>query len=442
MSLRSLLVALTAVAMVATVGCGGEDSGGHGGQGGGRPGGGGMPAGAGRGSASAVPVEVTPVVRRAISSFIETNGALEAENEVDIVARTSGPIVELAVEEGDLVQKGQTLARLDDREARARLEISRVTLNETRLAYERAQNLQTETLISSEEFERARSAFESASAQVEQDQIQLDYTHITAPFGGLIIARYIKFANQISSNQPLFRVSDFDPLLCPIQVPERELAKLRLGQRAYLTVEPWPGERFEARVLRISPVVDSATGTIKVTLETRPQGKLRPGMFSRVYVETDTRGNALVIPKAALSLESIGDTVYVVDGDVASRREIELGFAEGDFVEARSGIEEGDRVVVVGQDGLSDGTPIQVLQQGEAAPAPPARTAQSEGGPPGGPPGSPRGKGKGGRRFDPSQMTPEQIERAKEAMRARGMSEEQIKERLKGAWEQPQSQAQ
>ena len=175
-------------------------------------------------------------------------------------------------------------------------------------------------------------------------------------------------------------------------------------------------------------------------------GELRP---------RDTRGNALVIPKAALSLESIGDTVYVVDGDVASRREIELGFAEGDFVEARSGIEEGDRVVVVGQDGLSDGTPIQVLQQGEAAPAPPARTAQSEGGPPearraegqqgappGGPPGSPRGKGKGGRRFDPSQMTPEQIDRAKEAMRARGMSEEQIEERLKGAGEQPQSQAQ
>jgi membrane fusion protein (multidrug efflux system) len=341
------------------------------------------------------------------------------------------------------VREGQTLARLDDREARARLEISRVTLNETRLAFERAQNLQDETLISPEEYERAKSAFESARAQVEQDEIQLDYTHITAPFGGLIVTRYIKFADQIASNEPLFRVSDFDPLLCPIQVPERELSKLRQGQRAYLTVEPWPGERFEARVLRISPVVDAGTGTIKVTLETRPQGKLRPGMFSRVFVETDTRNDALVIPKAALSLESIGDTVYVVDGDVASRREIELGFAEGDFVEARSGIDEGERVVVVGQDGLSDGTPIQVLRKGEAAPAPPARTAQAgDGRPQGGPPGDMRGKGKGGRRFDPSQMTPEQLERVKENMRARGMTEEQIEERLKGAREQSRSQAQ
>ncbi|NIV50169.1 MAG: hypothetical protein GWN46_26985, partial [Gammaproteobacteria bacterium] len=77
----------------------------------------------------------------------------------------------------------------------------------------------------------------------------------------------------------------------------------------------------------------------------------------------------------------IGDTVYVADGEVASRREIELGFAEGDFVEAIRGVEEGERVVVVGQDGLSDGTPIQVLEQGEAMPAPPPSMAQGRDGP-------------------------------------------------------------
>jgi len=86
-------------------------------------------------------------------------------------------------------------------------------------------------------------------------------------------------------------------------------------------VESWPGEKFEAAVLRISPVVDSATGTIKVTLEVRSPEKLRPGMFARVFVETETRSDALVIPKAALSLESIGDTVYVAEGDTASRRD-------------------------------------------------------------------------------------------------------------------------
>jgi RND family efflux transporter MFP subunit len=422
----------------------------------GGPGGGG-PWAAGGQQAAAVPVEVAVVTRRAISSYIETNGALEAVNEVDIVARTSGPIVQLTVEEGDLVRAGQTLARLDDREARARLEISRVTLNETSLAYDRAQNLQRESLISPEEYERAKAAYESAKAQVEQDEIQLDYTQIQAPFEGLIITRYVKFADQVAVNEPLFRISDFDPLWLPIQVPERELSRLRVGQRAYLTVEPWPGERFDARVLRISPVVDAATGTIKVTLETRPQGKLRPGMFARVFVETAKKDDALVIPKAALSLESIGDTVYVVDGDVASRREIELGFSEGEFIEALSGVEEGERVVVVGQDGLSDGTPIQVLEKGETLPAPTQTMANGgdrpgggagegrapgAGGPRGGPGEGMRAKGPGGRRLDPSKMTPEQLERAKEFMRARGMTEEQIEERLRRAREQSGTQTQ
>jgi membrane fusion protein (multidrug efflux system) len=396
--------------------------------------------GGGPGATSAVPVEVATVTRRPISSYIETNGTLEAENEVDVVARTSGPIIELAVEEGDKVRRDQTLARIDEREYAVQLEIARVSLNETRLAFERAQELQQNQLISPESYEQDLASYEAAKAQYEASRILLDYTHITAPFDGLIITRYVKLAEQVSTNNPLYRISDFDPLLCPIQIPERELPRLRVGQNAYLTVEPWPGERFEARVLRISPVVNSSTGTIKVTLEARSRSKLRPGMFARVFVETATRADAVVIPKAALSLESIGDTVYVADGEAASRREVDLGFAEGDFVEIVSGVSENEMVVVVGQDGLSDGTPIRILQSGLTQPVSETRTAEAAApAPPGRPPG---GKGRGGRRFDPSTMTPEQLERAKEFMRARGMTEEQIEERIRQAREQSESASQ
>jgi len=398
-----------------------------------------MPGGPGGppSAASAVPVEVAAATRRPISSYIETNGTLEAESEVDVVARTSGPIVELAVEEGDDVRRGQTLARIDEREYAVQLEIARVSLNEMQLAFERAQNLQQNQLISPENYEQALASYDAAKAQYEASRILLDYTHITAPFDGLIITRYVKLAEHVSTNNPLYRISDFDPLLCPIQVPERELPRLRVGQNAYLTVEPWPGERFEARVLRISPVVDASTGTIKVTIETRSRSKLRPGMFARVFVETATRPEAVVIPKAALSLESIGDTVYVADGEAASRREVDLGFTEGDFVEIVSGVSENELVVVVGQDGLSDGTPIRILQSEVAQPVPETRTAEAAS--PGPPPGGP---GRGGRRFDPSKMTPEQLERAKEFMRARGMTEEQIEERIRRAREQSDSASQ
>jgi membrane fusion protein (multidrug efflux system) len=434
-------VILTACSFIWVAGCSGDESEGEparSGSRGGPPGGRGRPGGPGGEPApAAVPVEVSAVAVRSIASYIETNGTLEAENEVDIVARTSGPIVEIAVEETDHVQAGRLLARIDDAELRAQLEISRVDLNEATLAYDRVQKLVHEELISVEEFEQAKARFESAKAQINGIEIQLGYTRILAPFGGLIIERYVKFAEHVSVGQPLFRIADFDPLLCPIQVPERLLSSLRKGQRAYLTVEAWPGERFDARVLRISPVVDSNTGTIKVTLQVDVLGRLRPGMFASVYVETATHEGVRVIPKAALSLDSIGDTVFVATEGTASRRDVKLGFREGDFVEVLEGVEVGEPVIVVGQDGLSNGTQIQILDapdafvQRETAPDHERAAAgderprgeRPEGGRPG---GGPRSK----RPFDPSTMTTEQLENVKARMRARGMTDEQIEERL------------
>ena len=108
--------------------------------------------------------------------------------------------------------------------------------------------------------------------------------------------------------------------------------------------------------------MDATTGTIRVTLEVQGGGKLQPGMFASVYLEVSRHDDALTIPKSALSLESLGDTVYVVNGEEAARRAIKLGYEEADIVEVVSGIGESDRVIVVGQDGLSDGTPIRILE--------------------------------------------------------------------------------
>ena len=186
------------------------------------------------------------------------------------------------------------------------------------------------------------------------------------------------------------------------------------------------------------------TGTFKVTLELRDSGRLRPGMFARVFVETETRDGVLVLPKAALSLESIGDTVYVAADGTASRREVELGFRQGDLVEVVSGVDEGELVVVVGQDGLSEGTPLQVLRgapQQVAQAETPAETApgsdtrvvkrQDAGSTPAA--GPPAGLAKGGRRERPdfANMTDEQLEQMKARMRSMGMSDEQIEARIK-----------
>jgi membrane fusion protein (multidrug efflux system) len=337
-----------------------------------------------------------------VASYIETNGALEAENEVDVVSRSSGPIVELATEEGQRLRKGDLMARIDPIEAEAQVRIAEVALDEARRSFERAKTSFEEQLISQADYDQALAAKEGAEATLVERKVQLAYTRITAPFDSIVVERSVKLADNVTPNQKLFRISDFDPLLCKIQVPEKELARLQKGQPAYLTVEAWPGERFPARVLRISPVVDAATGTIRVTLEVEARDKLRPGMFASVFLEAERHANTLTIPKAALSLESLGDTVYVLDGGVAARRPIKLGFEEADAVEVLSGLSEGERVIVVGQDGLSDGTPIQILEGPGATPRPTsARRGEAA------PGASPRPGAPAGSRNGPAARTPE-----------------------------------
>jgi len=381
-----------------------------------------------------VPVEVAAVSRQPVASYLETNGTLEAEHEVDIVARTSGPIVELAAEEGMVVRRGQLLARIDPVEARAQYEIAKVQLQEATRTYDRGKASHEAQLISDEEYEQLLAAKESAEAELHGREIVLDYTEIRAPFDAIVIERAVRRSENVQVNQRLFRISDFDPLLCRIQVPERELSRLEKGQPAWLTVEAWPEERFPAKVLRISPVVEATSGTIRVTLAVEARERLRPGMFASVFLEIDRHDSALAIPKSALSMESLGDVVYVVDGDVAARRPVDLGYEEADVVEVVSGLQESDRVIVVGQDGLSDGTPVRVLAGPGAEPPgavrAEARPGEGGSGPDqaGGPPGERTGDPRAG--FEPGKMTPEQLERVKQRMRDRGMTEEQIAERL------------
>jgi membrane fusion protein (multidrug efflux system) len=416
----------------------------------------------------AVPVQVEPVERQPISQYLETNGTLEAENEVDIVARTTGPVTEINTEEGRLVRAGQIIARIDEREARNQVAISTVARDEAKLAFDRAKSSWDDGLVSREAYDTALSRLNAAEAQLESDEIQLAYTEIKAPFDGLVVTRNIKLAQYVTPGSTVFRISDFTPLLCRVEVPEKDFPRIRIDQPAHLRVEAFPGDRFSAAVARLRPTVDAATGTFTATLEVDGQNKLRPGMFASVYLQTDTHDNALVIPRDSLVLDSLGDTVYVKADDIAERREVRLGLRSENTIEVLDGLAEGDLLIVVGQDGLADGTPVSVL--GDEPPAEKASTGEPSSGPPpealeamrqrmkergmsdeeieqrmqqmreGGGPGGGRGGGKGQAANGeiPPHMaqrikdaTPEELEHIKERMKERGLSDERINEIIK-----------
>lgn len=386
---------------------------------------------AGEAGERGVPVEVAIIERRDMAAYFETQGTLEAENEVDLVARVAGPVVRLLSEEGRQVRRGELLAQIDDRELAAQLQVAKVRLLESEQSYQRVRSLYESQLLSQEALDQSLASYQTAQGEHERLSLQLEYTRITAPFSGLVVERYIKLAQQVNVGSELFRLSDFDPLLCRIQVPERELRRLRPGQRAELTVEAWGDRRFDARVKLVAPVVEAASGTVRVTLEVDGTDKdgqrlLQPGMFASVYLQMETRPDALVLPRRALALDSLEDSVFVAVDGVARRRRVELGLRNAQYLEVLSGVEAGERVVVVGLDGLSDGTPVEVAggapspteaPMGQGEPSPGATADETRGWPPG-----------GSASLDLND--PEQVEKLTARMRQRGLSEAEIEARL------------
>ena len=354
----------------------GDNSGGRGGRSGGRSGRGGQSA--------AVPVKVDQVTRGEISDYILANTTLEAERWVEVRARTTGQVVKIMGEEGDRVSKGSLLARLDDEAAHLQASQMEVAYEEALRNFERAKKMYQRRLVSEEDFATAKGALDRDRAQFEQAKLNLSYTTIASPVTGVLTSRNVEVGNMVTNNQAVFSVADFPPLLARIRIPEKNIGKVAVDQHAKVTVESAPGKQFSGMVKMISPVVNPESGTIKVTIEIQEalDGVLRPGMFSSVYLITETHENALVIPKKGLVLEGEGNQVFVYEKDaesgmgLAKRKNVKIGFSDNERLEVLSGLADGEQVITVGHEGLRPGTAVRLV--GEAVPT--QKTAETPGG--------------------------------------------------------------
>ena len=208
---------------------------------------------------------------------------------------------------------------------------------------------------------------ENARAQHQMAKLELSYTTVVAPISGVVASRSIKPGNFVQINSPIFRIVDSERLEATLNVPEREIAKLRAGQQVTLVADALPGREFAGTVDRVSPVVDTGTGTFRVVATFTGEGQLQPGMFSRLGINYDQRADALVVPRVALLEDGGEPAVYVVRDGKAARIALKLGYDEGGWVEVREGLQAGEAVVVAGKAALREGSAVQVLGQDKAA---------------------------------------------------------------------------
>jgi len=319
---------------------------------------------------SAIPVATRSAFTGSIASYYKATATLEAEKQAQVLARATGVVEALMVEEGAEVVTDAPLLTIANDEYRLRLQQAVARTANLHSKFDRMEAMKAEQLSTEEEFEAARSDLASAEADEGLARLALSYTTVRSPFAGRVTARLVDVGQNLTLNTPLFVVADFHPLLARVHVPSREFNKLRRDQLVDLVLDS-SGARLQGRITLISPVIDPNSGTIKITVEVSDYpANTRPGDFAEVQIVTERRNDVVLIPRAAVVTDKGETVVFVVteaEGEQqAERRVVTVGFSDDENAQILAGLAEGEPVVVQGQRSLKHGARVKVLTESVA----------------------------------------------------------------------------
>ena len=310
-------------------------------------------------AATPVPVQVTFPVRADIYATYHATATITSDADAPVLARVPGEVVQIIAEEGDQVEKGQVLARLDGERLRLEMLAAKADLEKVRKEFARYTDLAERGLVSAAMFDGLKYDADALQATYELKKLNYDYSEIRAPIDGVVSSRDVKLGQNIDANSVAFRITDTSELVAYLQIPQAELAKFSAGHSAYLQVDAMPGTDFDATIIRISPTIDIRSGTFRATAFVgNKDGYLVPGMFARFTIEYEKHEDALVIPLDAIVQEDEEMAVYVVANGEVARRAVTTGIATNGRVEILNGLAEDEEIVVVGVAGLRDGSKV------------------------------------------------------------------------------------
>jgi membrane fusion protein, multidrug efflux system len=343
--------------------------------------------GAGQFGRAPMAVELAQAHRASIAAEVTVVGNLVGEVTVAVAPRAAGRLQDLYVRLGDRVRRGQRLAKIEDfeireqvKQAEAAQEVSQATIRQReadlKLAetnVERSRNLFQRQLLPKQTLDDNEARYQSAVASVDlaraqssQSKARLDElsinlanTDITSPVNGFVARRGVDPGAFVSQNTPVLDVVDISTVRLVANVVEKDLKEMQTGDATKVEVDAYPGEQFMGRIARVSPVLDPATRTAPIEVEIPNRDyRLKPGMYARVGITTDTRKEALVVPANAVVDLGGRRGVFTPLNESAVFRAITVGTEQRDVVEILGGLAEGDTVITTGSGALRDGDSI------------------------------------------------------------------------------------
>ncbi len=325
----------------------------------------------------AKPVHAVKLYKGSIASLLTGTTTLTAEQQVTVVTQVNGLVFSIYGKEGRRVRRGSTLARLSNpylviAHQRAKLEVSKLKHD---LA--RQKRLLRKGYVSREAAENLRFKFAQAKNQLKRTQQDLTNLRIRATISGIVTKRFLQKGSWVTPQMKGFTLENPKSIVAQVAVPERYLPRLKKGLKVYLQAEALGRKQdITGKLVRIAPSIDAKTGTITVTIgQIKPLKPLRSGMFVTVQIVLERRTHVPLIPKVAVSYYRNKAFVFqLTDKDKpclpqskpilckANKVYFKKGLENAKWVEARSVLKAGDKVVILGQQGLRTSHKVRVVQ--------------------------------------------------------------------------------
>ncbi|MBL0169012.1 MAG: efflux RND transporter periplasmic adaptor subunit [Propionivibrio sp.] len=323
----------------------------------------------------ALPVETVRVVAADLALDATAVGSLRSNESVVLRPETAGRISSINFKDGSAVARGALLVGLDSAtqlaeydQARANLGLAQVNLKRTRELFEKK-------FVSQQALDNTEAGLKVQEAALALAQARLDKMRIKAPFSGVVGIRNVSVGDYVKEGQELINLEDISTLKIDFRLPESYLGQLKPGQMIEVSSDALPGQKFEAVLDAVNPLVDTGGRAIASRAHlSNADGRLRPGMFVRVRLIFEQRSKVLLVPEQAIVPDTKTPFVFVVQEGKAMRVPVKTGTRRNAQVEIVEGLKAGDEVVTAGQMKLRDGAPVKAVG-GQATPVTPTDPA-------------------------------------------------------------------
>ena len=293
---------------------------------------------------------------------IEALGTAKANESVSISVQQTDVVQALHFDDGQVVKQGQLLITLNSREEQARVNELLVNLSEAKRQLKRISNLAKENAASAQLLDEQQARVKALKAQLEVAKSRLAELEVKAPFAGQLGIRQVSVGALLRPGDVVTTLDDLHLVKLDFSISEQHLASLAIGQQLIASSVAYPGENFSGKVASIDPRIDPLTRSVRVrAVIDNPDFKLRPGMLLQVELQKQQL-QTLLVPEEAVIPVNQQQFVYVVDKEMqVSRKEISIGHRKPGVVEVRSGLQQGDLVVVEGALKLKPGAKVKLL---------------------------------------------------------------------------------